>query len=309
MTLTKEVRGTAAITRRGRAGASRGASAGRPPSGRRQGRGVSHWVVLVLLVLATLITLFPFFLAAINAIKTAEDYTSHGPLTLPRSFDLGAIKDFWQNVDYTNKLINSVLISGAVAVLGTVISLFNAYALGVGRIKARNIVLVMLLLATTIPQEALIYPLYYMANESGLYDTKLVVIIISAVLSSAFGTYLLSSVLSTFPGEILEAARIDGATRWQVLRLVVVPVIWPTLAVLMTFFFIWTWNDFFLPLVMLTSNDNQTVSVALGSLQGQYTSSPTSLAAASLMGILPAVAFFLIFQRTLTRGAVAGAVK
>jgi raffinose/stachyose/melibiose transport system permease protein len=81
------------------------------------------------------------------------------------------------------------------------------------------------------------------------------------------------------------------------------------LMVLMTFFFIWTWNDFFLPLVMLVSNDNQTASVALGSLQGQYTSSPTSLAAASLMGIVPAVLFFLIFQRTLTRGAVAGAVK
>jgi raffinose/stachyose/melibiose transport system permease protein len=265
--------------------------------------------VLAFLVVAMLITLLPFVLAAINAVKTAEDYTAHGPLALPRSFDLTAIKDFWQNVDYTNKLFNSILISGAVAVLGTVISLLNAYALGIGRIKARTSLLVLLLLATTIPQEALIYPLYYMAKWVGLYDTRLAVIIISAVMSSAFGTYLLSSVLTTFPREILEAARIDGAGRWQVLRQVVVPVIWPTLTVLMTFFFIWTWNDFFLPLVMLVSNDNQTASVALGSLQGQYTSSPTSLAAASLMGILPAVAFFLIFQRTLTRGAVVGAVK
>src|SRR5207244_3904558 len=122
----------------------------------------------------------------------------------------------------------------------------------------------------------------YMANNVGLYDTKLVVIIIGSVLSSAFGTYLLSSLLVAFPPEILEAARIDGASRWQVLRHVVVPIIWPTLTVLMTFFFIWTWNDFFLPLIMLVSNDNQTASVALGSLQGQYTTSPTSLSAASL---------------------------
>jgi len=307
MTLTEKVDPTSANSSSPRDGLAPGSSADRKEDGRK--RRVTDWLVLLLLVAITLVTLFPFVLAAINAIKTTEDYNAHGPLGVPRSFDLGTIKAFWQNVDYTNKLMNSIVISGSVAVFGTVISVFNAYALGIGRIKARNAVLVLLLLATTIPQEALIYPLYYMANQTGLYDTKLVVIVIGSVLSSAFGTYLLASVLAAFPKEILEAARIDGATRWQVLRLVVVPVIWPTMTVLMTFFFIWTWNDFFLPLVMLTSNDNQTVSVALGSLQGQYTSSPTGLAAASLLGILPAVAFFLIFQRTLTRGAVAGAVK
>jgi raffinose/stachyose/melibiose transport system permease protein len=135
------------------------------------------------------------------------------------------------------------------------------------------------------------------------------VIVILAVLQSAFGTYMLSSVLGTFPPEVLEAARLDGATRFQVLRLVVVPLTRPTMAVLMTFFFIWTWNDFFLPLVLLPSADNQTVSVALGALSGQYTSDPTALAAASLAGILPALVFFLLFQRTLMRGVNLGAVK
>lgn len=308
MALTEDL-GASVTTRPARRAAAKDSGSRRPDPASRHGRGATRWVVLALLVLAVLVTLFPFYLAAINAIKTGDDYAAHGALALPRSFDLTAIRDFWQNVDYTNKLENSILISGAVAVFGTAISLLNAYALGIGKIRARTVLLVCLLLATTIPQEAMIYPLYYLAKGVGLYDTKLVVIIISSVLSSAFGTYLLSSVLTTFPPEILEAARIDGAGRWQVLRLVVVPVIWPTLAVLMTFFFIWTWNDFFLPLIMLVSNDNQTASVALGSLQGQYTTSPTSLAAASLMGILPAVAFFLIFQRTLTRGAVVGAVK
>ena len=121
--------------------------------------------------------------------------------------------------------------------------------------------------------------------------------------------YLLASVLTAFPREIIEAAHIDGASRWQVLWLVVVPVLRPTLAVLATFFFIWTWNEFLLPLVLLVSNDNQTVAVALGVLKGQYTSDPTRIAAASLLGISPTVLFFLIFQRTLTRGVVVGAIK
>ncbi len=160
-----------------------------------------------------------------------------------------------------------------------------------------------------VPQESIIYPIYWMAKAVGLYDTQISVIVVLAVLQSAFGTYLLSSVMSTFPREILEAAEIDGASRFQILTMVVVPVMRPTLMVLGTFFFIWTWNEFLIPVVMLVSNNNQTVSVAMGLTRGQNMSDPTLQAAAGLLGILPTVIFFLIFQRTLTRGVVAGAVK
>jgi len=129
------------------------------------------------------------------------------------------------------------------------------------------------------------------------------------VLHSAFGTYLLSAVLTAFPREILEAAQIDGANRWQVLWLVVVPVLRPTLMVLATFFFIWTWNEFLIPLVLLVSNNNQTVSLAMGLTRGQNLSDPVLQAAASLLGIAPTIIFFLIFQRTLTRGVAVGSVK
>jgi raffinose/stachyose/melibiose transport system permease protein len=129
------------------------------------------------------------------------------------------------------------------------------------------------------------------------------------VLQSAFGTYLLSSVLGSFPKEIIEAAEMDGANRWQILWQVVVPVLRPSLMVVGTFFFIWTWNEFLIPLVMLVSNNNQTVSVAMGLTRGQNMSDPTLQAAASLLGMAPTLIFFLIFQRTLTRGVVVGAVK
>jgi raffinose/stachyose/melibiose transport system permease protein len=81
------------------------------------------------------------------------------------------------------------------------------------------------------------------------------------------------------------------------------------LGVLFVFFFIWTWNEFFLPLVLLISNDTQTVPVALGVLQGQRLMDATMTSASALLGVIPAIAFFLIFQRTLTRGITAGAVK
>ena len=265
--------------------------------------------MLVALTAFAGVMLIPFVVVVFNALKTPEEYTSTGPLAPPDGFNLDAVQAFWERTDFGNVLLNSVLISGSVAVLAVLLSVLNAYALGIGRIKGRMWVLVLLLLANTVPQEALVYPLYYLSKQVGLYDTKLSVIIVFTVIQAAFGTYLLSSVLSAFPRPLLEAARIDGAGRRQILWRVVVPVVRPTLSVLLVFFFVWTWNEFLIPMTFLISNENQTVSVALGVLQGQRLMDATMSSAASLLGLLPTVVFFLIFQRTLSRGLTAGAIK
>ncbi len=275
----------------------------------RNKRGSMRWWVLALLIVFLAFMLAPIFLAVSNAVKTASDYATNGPLALPQSFTLDGVIGFWNYVDFPRKLWNSFLLSACAALFGVGLSLLNAYALGIGRIKGGKVMLVILLLGIMIPQESLVYPLYYIAKTVGLFDSLWSVIIIFTVLQSIFGTYLLAAVMSTVPREILEAARVDGANRWQVLWYVVTPILRPTLAVLATFFFIWTWNEFLIPLVMLVSNVNQTVSVAMGALSGQYVSQPTITAAASLLGILPTVIFFLIFQRTLTKGVAVGAVK
>ncbi|MFE2536225.1 carbohydrate ABC transporter permease [Streptomyces sp. NPDC059371] len=268
-----------------------------------------RYPVLVALVIGALFMVLPFAVVALNAVKSPAEYSAHGPLGLPHGLYLDGLEDFWQRVDFGRKLLNSVLISGSVAALAAVLSVLNAYAIGIGRIRGRAWVLAFFVLANTLPQEALVYPIYYLSKQAGLYDTRLSVIIVFTVLQTAFGTYLLSAVLGRFPREIIEAARIDGANQWQVLWRIVVPVSRPTIGVLLVFFFIWTWNEFLLPLVMLISNDNQTVSVALGVLQGQRLMDATMTNAAALLGVLPAIVFFLVFQRTLTRGIAVGAVK
>ena len=275
----------------------------------RQMRSPMRWVVLIILLVLLVVTLFPFFIALLNAFKPGPDYVRGGPLSIPTYLQVDSILKFWRDADYSRKLFNSTLISATVSIIAVGISLLNAYALGIGRVKGSTVILAILLLGTMVPQESIIYPIYWMAKTVGLYDTQLSVIIVTAVLHSAFGTYLLSSVMSTFPREILEAAEIDGASRWQTLTKVVIPIMAPTLMVLGTFFFIWTWNEFLIPVVMLVSNNNQTVAVAMGLTRGQNMSDPTLQAAAGLLGILPTVIFFLIFQRTLTRGVVAGAIK
>jgi ABC-type glycerol-3-phosphate transport system permease component len=272
-------------------------------------RGRARHVILIGLAIALLLTLAPFLVVALNAVKTPADYATHGPISFPRSLNLAGIVEFWHRVDFTRKLLNSLVVSGAVAVLGVALSVLNAYALGIGKVRGRIWFLFFFLAANLLPQEAVVYPLYYLSKSLHLYDSLTVVIIIFTVIQSAFGTYLLSSVYEQFPRELLDAAEIDGAGRWRTLVDIVVPVSRQTLSVLFAFFFIWTWNEFFLPLVFLISNDNQTVSVALGVLQGQRFMDATTTSASALIGIVPAVAFFFLFQRTLIRGVTAGAVK
>ncbi|MDR6973103.1 carbohydrate ABC transporter permease [Leifsonia shinshuensis] len=269
----------------------------------------TDWVILVVAILVGIGIAFPFLLILINSFKSPADYNAGGPLQLPTSFYTDGIVNFWNRVDFPEKLWNSFFISGMVAVLSVVLSVLNAYALGIGRVKARTWIIVLFLLANMLPQESLLYPLYFMFKQVGLYDNPWSVIIIFTVIQSAFGTYLLSSVYGTFPKEVLEAASLDGAGRWRILWRVVVPISRPTLSVLLIFFFIWTWNEFLIPLTFLVSNDNQTVPVAISALQGDRLMDVTTTSASALLGLIPTLVFFLIFQRTLTRGITAGAVK
>jgi raffinose/stachyose/melibiose transport system permease protein len=279
------------------------------PQNKRRRRTGLEWTALVLTVLVAVVMVAPLLLVLLNAVKSPEDFANRGPLGLPSGIYLDGIKTFWNAVDFPRKLWNSILISGLVAIFGVLFSVLNAYALGIGRIRGRMWVLVAFLLATIVPQEALLYPLYIMFKHIGLYDTIWSVIVVFIVIHGAFGTYLLASVFGAFPKELLEAAALDGANRRQILWRVVVPVVRPTLAVLAVFFFIWTWNEFLIPLSFLVSADNQTVQVGIATLQGERIMNVTTISASALLGIAPTLLFFLVFQRTLTRGLTAGAIK
>lgn len=281
----------------------------RPSKDGHRHRGPLDWLWLVLIVLFAVAVALPFVLILINSFKSPEEYASSGALQLPTTLDFDGIVKFWTASNFPLKLWNSFFISGMVAILAVVISVLNAFALGIGRVRGRAWVIGAFMLANMLPQEVLLYPLYYMFKQIGLYNNVWSVIIIFTVIQSAFGTYLLASVYGTFPKEILEAAALDGASRWKSLLHVVIPISRSTISVLVIFFFIWTWNEFLIPLTFLVSNDQQTVPIAISSLQGDRLMDVTTISASALLGIIPTLIFFLIFQRTLTRGITAGAVK
>lgn len=272
-------------------------------------RSWGNWTALVLLVLGAVVMLFPLVILALNAFKTTEDYNMTGPLSFPAHMSLEGVISFWNTTDFPMKFANSLLISLVVSVVGVLLSVLNSFALGIGRVKGNTVILLFIMLANMVPQEALLYPLYIMFKAIGLYNTQWSMIIIFTIIQSAYGTYLLSAVYGTFPQAILEASTVDGASRWQTLLRIVLPISWPTISVLFVFFFIWTWNEYMIPMAFLMSDSVQTVPLALATMQGQHTMAATDLAAAALLSIIPTIIFFVFFQRKLSQGIVAGSVK
>jgi len=268
-----------------------------------------EWCLLVLAIVLAVIVVFPLVMLLLNAFKSPQDYATSGPLDFPRSFYTDGLVNFWVGKNFPRALWNSIFISGMVAVLGVVVAVLNAFAIGIGRVRGRTWITLLFLMANLLPQEMLVYPLFTMFDKAHLLSNPWSVILTFTVIQGAFGTYLLASLYGTFPKEILEAAAIDGASRWRTLRKVVVPVSRPTLSVLMVFFFIWTWNEFLLPLSFLNQPDSLTVPLVLEQLSGERQTDVTTLISATLLSVIPTIVFFLIFQRTLTRGITAGAVK
>ena len=169
--------------------------------------------------------------------------------------------------------------------------------------------LMFFLIAMMLPGESLIYPVYYMFQVVKLYNTRLAVILCMTAAHLSFGTYLLSTVMGEFPRDFVDAAQIDGAGKLYVLWNIVIPLVMPTLSVLFVFFFIWTWNDFFLALIMLVSEKIQTLPLGVLHMTGQYRSTITLQSAGAFVLSLPCIIFFLIFQRTLTKGVMASGLK
>lgn len=268
-----------------------------------------RWVILIACVLFAILILSPLFLMVLNAFKTSQDYTQNGPLSLPHELYFGGLVNFWKATNFPIKFWNSLWISVVSALLSVVLSLFNAYALGIGRVRGSSVIIALFMILTMLPGEGFIYPLFYMFNAVGMGNSQWTIVIICGIINMAFGTYLLSSVMSTFPKELLEAAQIDGAGRWRTLRDVVFPIMKSNCAVLFIFFFIWTWNEFYFTLIFLVSGDTQTIPLAIASLQGDRIMDVPTINAGSLISLIPAFVFFLIFQRTLTKGITAGAVK
>lgn len=147
------------------------ASAARKASKKTQHvRSTGDWITLIVLIAAALLVLFPLLVLTVNAFKTPADYNATGPLSLPKHFTMDGIISFWTTTKFPLKFWNSLVISLVVAVAAVVLSVLNSFALGIGRVKGNTWIVLAIMLANMMPQEALLYPLYTMFKQVGLYN-------------------------------------------------------------------------------------------------------------------------------------------
>ncbi|AYF96939.1 carbohydrate ABC transporter permease [Protaetiibacter intestinalis] len=204
--------------------------------------------------------------------------------------------------------------SSALIVLGVVpasllFATLAGYALGGLRVRGGRAVLVFLVLGLTIPFEALIIPLYYQAQAMGTLNTQWAIVFPLIGLFMPFSVFWMRAHFVNVPVELSEAARVDGASIWQEFRRIQLPLATPALSALAILLFLWTWNQFLLPVVLVANPLDRTVAGALTFFQGQYYSSIPLLNAGALIIITPAIVVFLIFQRQFIKALLQGAVK
>jgi multiple sugar transport system permease protein len=254
--------------------------------------------------------------------KTDAQLASRPPLAFGSLRQLGYA---WHNLmSYNNGEIllwlgNSVLYAGAGVILAVAVAIPAGYALAMYRFPARRLILVLTLIAMILPAAAMVLPIYRELAVLNLPNTRWAVILPAAFFP--FGVYLSYLHFSTaLPRELVEAARIDGASDLRIFRSVGVPLARPAIALVTFFAFVGSWNNYFLPYVMLVDDRLYNLQVGIGTLLSSApvinTSNQSNLpihrpeaALAALLSVLPIGLFFLAFQRLIGRGLLAGAVK
>jgi raffinose/stachyose/melibiose transport system permease protein len=184
-----------------------------------------------------------------------------------------------------------------------------AFAISILRIKGSRFFLILFIFGLTLPFGGMIIPIYILERAIGIYNTRLAIVLPLIGLYMPFAVYWMRSHFVNMPPEISEAARIDGATTWDLFRRIHVPLARPPIASLGILMSVWTWNQFLIALVLVEDPSQRTMAGALGAFQGHYANNVPLLCAGTILILVPTLVIFVIFQRQIITALVQGAVK
>lgn len=225
------------------------------------------------------------------------------------SLRLGNFSRAWTDAGLSGFIASSAIIATAAVIATTFLSVLAGYAFGILGVAGGRLLFPLVLAGIMIPLEAIIVPLYFNFRTLNLTDSYLGLILAHTGLSVSFGTFWMRSTFKSLPRGLVEAGEMDGANSWELLWRVLVPVARPAMVTLALLVFTWTWNDYFLALVLTSNPDVQPATLALGTFQGRYLTQTNLLAAAAVLVSTPVVILYMLFQRQFIGGVLAGALK
>jgi sn-glycerol 3-phosphate transport system permease protein len=258
-----------------------------------------------LLALVALIVLFPIYTTIIAAFKPGSKVL-HRPL-LPDSFTFGSLTDAWSDGNLGRYLLNSAVVAVVVTLFQVATSLLSGYAFAMLDFPGRNVLFVAFIATLLVPLEATLVVNRRTVDSLGWLNSYPGLAV--PFLATAFGTFLVRQAFLGVPGELRDAARIDGAGHIAFLRYVALPVIVPTLGALALFAFLGSWNQYLWPTLVTTEESMNTVQSGLALLRRSDLDQPNLLMAGTVIAAVPIFAALLVFQKALVRGLVSGAVK
>lgn len=226
---------------------------------------------------------------------------------VPARWTLEHVRTVWFDLDLFEAVWNSIVVTVGRAGLNVVLAALAAYPLARMRFRGREALFLVILATMMVPEQVIVVPMFSIVVGLGWYDTLVALIVPGSV--SAFGVYLCRQAFAAIPDDVEEAALIDGASSLRVWWSVMLPLAAPTLATLAVFSVIGAWSELLWPLVVLKSSENFTLPIRINELLGQFSTNIRLAYAASVLALVPIVAFFLAAQRWLKPNIFAGAVK
>ena len=239
----------------------------------------------------------------------------HPSNTLPSGLEWPADPQ-WGNFVEAFKVANMAVLLGsstfilvAVVPIALIISTMAAFAITVLKMPGSRFLLVLFIFGLTLPFGGIIIPLYFLEKSIGIYNTRLAIVLPLIGLYMPFAVYWMRSHFVNVPPELTEAARIDGATTWDLFRRVHIPLALPPLVSLGILMSVWTWNQFLLALVLVEDPSQRTMAGALGAFQGHYATNVPLLCGGTILILFTTLIIFLLFQRQIITALIQGAVK
>jgi raffinose/stachyose/melibiose transport system permease protein len=261
-----------------------------------------------ILTLFLLIAIGPFLIVVLAAFKTGEEI-ARNVFGLPDVWRWSNIADAWTQGRFGQYFRSSIIVVVPVVVASTFLSVMTGYAFGRMRFPLSRLLFFLILLGIMIPGEAVIIPLYHNLRAMHLLDTYWAMILPDIAFSVSFGTLWMRGFFSQVPQDLIDAATVDGSNSWQTLWRVLLPNALPAILTMAVLFFVWTWNDFLLPLVVISNENLRTLPLGLAFFQGRYTSNLPLTAAGATIVALPTIVVYVLLQRHFIRGLTSGAVK
>jgi len=264
-------------------------------------------VVNGLLIGASSLALFPLLWMLAASFMAPGEASAYPPPLVPSHPTLANYRELFARAGMGRYLANSMLLAVAATALSLVFSGMAGYAFAKLRFRGRDRLFRLMLGALVIPGQVAMVPLFLLLKEMGLVNSYGGIIV--PALASIFGIFLVRQYALSIPDDLLEAARIDGASEWRIFVEVVVPLLKPIIVTLAVFTMLGTWNDFMWPLIVLSDQNLYTLPVAIASLSREHVQDNELMMAGAVLTTLPVLVVFLALQRYYMQGLMLGAVK